>query len=113
MNTSLTKKSKNMLKDLKGKRCAIDCLERLSESEKTAVFEERRRALASEVEAAEMALASLSGTQRELLNRFYIEREEGFLDGMCSERCCQKSTLYRSCRMALRAFTVAMFGSDA
>ena len=67
--------------------------------------------LQAQVEATELALASMTPRQYVILREFYIEREDGFMDRLCVMLGCGASTVYRQKREALRTFAMRMFGS--
>lgn len=55
-------------------------------------------------------LAVLSDDQRKVLDGFYINRSLNYMDKLCDELHCEKSTVYRIKDEALHKFTVAMYG---
>lgn len=57
------------------------------------------------------ALGALSGEEKLVLQRFYINPEKGSVERLCSELGLESSSVYRKRDKALRHFTVALYGS--
>lgn len=56
------------------------------------------------------ALGMLSDDQRLILDRFYIHRQRNHVDRLCDELGLTQSEVYRRQDVALRTFTLAMYG---
>lgn len=63
-----------------------------------------------EVDLTEKGLAALTEREQRVLYMFYINRQHGHIDRLCSELNVEKSTVYRMKDDALRKFTMAMYG---
>lgn len=55
-------------------------------------------------------LSVLNSDQRKVLHGFYINRGSMYIDKLCDELHCEKSTVYRIKDEALHKFTLAMYG---
>lgn len=55
-------------------------------------------------------LSVLNSDQRKVLHGFYINRGSMYIDKLCDELHCEKSTVYRIKDEALHKFTIAMYG---
>ena len=62
------------------------------------------------IKAVDKGLAILDPTERNILDRFYISPARGNVDRMCEELFVEKSTLYKRKDVALRKFTIALYG---
>ena len=76
-----------------------------------------RERLAQAIDAAQKliniidrGLSVLDPEERKVLDGFYINRSSRYLDKLCDELHCEKSTVYRIKEKALYKFTVAMYG---
>lgn len=103
--------AKESLRTLKYRRQAVISMKQMLEAADDPDIKERLRFTESSVEAANRALESLSGDQAEVLRDFFIERERGYMDAMQRKYGCAQSTIYRMKNDALRAYSMAMFGS--
>ena len=56
------------------------------------------------------ALTALSGEDRMLLDKFYINRRKGHVEWLCEELCVEKSAVYRRKEKALRRFALLLYG---
>lgn len=57
------------------------------------------------------ALTALSGAERDLLDKFYIDRRKGHVERLCEEMHVEKSEVYRRKEKALRRFALALYGT--
>lgn len=64
----------------------------------------------SEISITEKGLASLSKSEREILQRFYINRTKGYVQRLCDDLYISKAELYRQKDIALKKFTMACYG---
>ena len=110
MEKTLTDTAKRSLTELRRLRGSVECMSRLTEGGDTR-FEERLRRTKALLDATELALASLSDKQSDILREFYIDRHSDFIERICRRYDCSQSTVYRLKREALSAFATAMFGS--
>lgn len=62
------------------------------------------------VGAVENALLQLSNRERTILDRFYINRTNDYIERLKDELSVEQSQIYRDKDMALYNFTVAFFG---
>ena len=79
---SLTDTAKRSLKELRHLRGSVECMRRLSQGGDTR-FEERLKRAEALLEATELALASLTDKQADILREFYIDRRAGFIERIC------------------------------
>lgn len=57
------------------------------------------------------ALTALSGPERDLLDKFYINRRKGHVERLCEEMHLEKAQVYRRKDAALRKFTLLLYGA--
>ena len=62
------------------------------------------------VRAVENALLQLSSRERTILDRFYINRTNDYIERLKDELAVEQSQIYRDKDMALYNFTIAFFG---
>ena len=55
-------------------------------------------------------LDSLSDNHRMVLEKFYVNRTDGYIEALCASLCVEKSTVYRMKNAALEAFIAAIYG---
>lgn len=58
----------------------------------------------------EKGLATLTEDERTVLDKFYISRPTRHVDRLCEELHSEKSTIYRIKDIALKKFTISMYG---
>lgn len=66
--------------------------------------------VSSKVAAIERALATLPDDERLILERFFIRRPPDYLDRLVNELGYEKSWVYEKKDIALRSFTIALYG---
>lgn len=64
-----------------------------------------------EIEVTNKALAALSDDERRILELFYINRQNGYIDRLCGELCVERSRVYTLKDEALRKFCLAVCGT--
>lgn len=64
----------------------------------------------SEIRITEKGLAVLSKAEKEILQRFYINRTKGCVQRLCDDLYISKTELYRQKDIALKKFTMACYG---
>ena len=57
------------------------------------------------------ALTALSDTDKNLLDKFYINRRKGHVERLCEEMHLEKAQVYRRKEAALRKFTLLLYGA--
>lgn len=57
------------------------------------------------------ALIALSDTDKNLLDKFYINRRKGHVERLCEEMHLEKAQVYRRKEAALRKFTLLLYGA--
>lgn len=57
------------------------------------------------------ALTALSDTERDLLDKFYVNRQRGHVERLCEKMNVEKSEVYRRKEKALRRFALALYGA--
>lgn len=57
------------------------------------------------------ALIALSDTDKNLLDKFYINRRKGHVERLCEEMHLEKAQVYRRKEAALRKFTLLIYGA--
>lgn len=62
------------------------------------------------VALVDAGLEILSVEERLVLGRFYVHPERGNVERLCTEMGCEKATVYRRRDVALRRFTLALYG---
>lgn len=62
------------------------------------------------VEFMDKGLAVLTEDERHILDRFYINPAKGNVDRLCEELFVEKTALYKRKDVALRRFTLALYG---
>jgi len=82
----------------------IDNLVRKNELERNLMLAKTR------VELIERGLFSITNDERKLLEYFYIERPYDHVQKLCEEFDYEKSSIYNRKDIALRKFTMAMYG---
>ena len=73
-------------------------------------LEDNRLMLERQLDRIERGLDALGERERMVLDYFYIDRPEGYIDRLCEELSAEKSTVYRIKDDALYGFTMAMYG---
>lgn len=63
-----------------------------------------------EVMLTEKGLSVLTDEEREILERFFINKERDHIERLCEELFISKTELYRRKDKALRKFTIASYG---
>lgn len=63
-----------------------------------------------EVAITEKGLAVLTPAERNILQRFYVSRQKGYIDRLCEELYISQTELYRRKDDALKKFTCAIYG---
>lgn len=63
-----------------------------------------------EVQELEKALAALSPEEQRVLEMFYINRRQNYLEQLCAELCCEKSQIYRVKERALVKLARILYG---
>ena len=111
MNKTMMRSAKSLLTGLDGKRTAAVCMKKLVSSGDSALEQRLKRTLA-DIEVTEMALASLSDRDREVLTEFYVNRDEESVDRLAKKLCCGRSTVYRMQREAMSHFVLHVFGCE-
>lgn len=71
---------------------------------------DRLRQTERTVACIELALQTLTDTERLLLDRLLINAGECPVDAVCEECCMEKSNVYRLRKRALDKFTMAIYG---
>ena len=71
------------------------------------------RAVRPLVRAMDRAMELLSDGERNVLERFYVDRRPGYLDVLCDELGYEERQIYNIKDEALRKFTLAMYGIEA
>lgn len=56
------------------------------------------------------ALTVLSDAERDLLDKFYVNRQKGHVERLCEEMNLEKAQVYRRKDAALRKFTLLLYG---
>lgn len=74
-------------------------------------LERVKRQTAGWLEWMNGALTALSGEDKDLLDKFYINRRKGHVERLCEEMHIEKSEVYRRKEKALRRFALALYGS--
>lgn len=64
----------------------------------------------AEISITEKGLAILTKAEREVLQRFYINRTKGYIQRLCDDLYISKTELYRQKDIALKKFTMACYG---
>lgn len=57
------------------------------------------------------ALTALSEQEKDLLDKFYINRRKGHVERLCEKMNVEKSEVYRRKEKALRRFALALYGA--
>lgn len=57
------------------------------------------------------ALIALSDTDKNLLDKFYINRRKGHVERLCEEMHLEKAQVYRRKEAVLRKFTLLLYGA--
>lgn len=73
-------------------------------------LEENLRIANHKVKRIESGLKVLSDKEKLVLSRFYVERTGDYIDRLCHELGYEKTQIYRIKDMALKKFTLSMFG---
>ena len=73
-------------------------------------LEENLRIANRKVRRIECGLRVLSDKEKLVLNRFYVERTGDYIDRLCQELGCEQAQVYRVKDVALKKFTLSMFG---
>lgn len=72
---------------------------------------ERSQGMAQKwVDLVDAALDVLTEDDRLILDRFYIHPAKGNVERLCMELGCEKATVYRRRDLALRTFTISLYG---
>ena len=111
MSKTMVRSAKRLLMELNGKRVAAQCMKKLVSSGEASLEARLKRTLA-DIEVTELALGTLSERDREILTQFYVERDDDYLDRLCGELCCGRSTVYRMKREAMDRFVLCVFGCE-
>lgn len=69
-----------------------------------------QRIVAAQVTQVERGLKSLTERQRRILELFYIDRQDGFVERACAELFVERSRLYEEKDEALRTYTISRYG---
>ena len=62
------------------------------------------------VDLTEKGLAGLDNRQRMVLEKFYVDRPQGYIDWLCDYLCVEQAQVYREKDDALYRFTISMYG---
>lgn len=62
------------------------------------------------VDLTEKGLAGLDNRQRTVLEKFYVDRPQGYIDRLCDYLCVEQAQVYRAKDDALYRFTISMYG---
>ena len=65
----------------------------------------------AEIEITEKALSVLKEDERKILDLFYMNRQRGYIDRLCTELFVEKTKLYDMKNEALRKFALATCGT--
>ncbi|MBR6808076.1 MAG: hypothetical protein IKM46_06835 [Clostridia bacterium] len=109
MNVKLMKDAKKMLRELNGKKNALESMKRLIACGEGGLLERYKRAKV-DVEVTEAAFSGLDYKERDILNSFYIEGEPHAAERLSSKYDCAASTVYRMKRAAMNKFVLRMYG---
>lgn len=63
-----------------------------------------------EIKITEKGLAALTPEEKNILTRFYINRQKGYVERLCDELFISKTELYRQKEDALKKFTMVCYG---
>lgn len=55
-------------------------------------------------------LGALTPQEKMVLEKFYVNRTDGYIQHLCRELCVEKSTVYRIKNTALEKFAAVIFG---
>lgn len=80
--------------------------------EKKRCFEEQLRWVGMWLRNVEKALSILKEEERIVLEKFYIDRREDYLDDLTETFFVEQAAVYRMKDRALKKFTIAMFGGE-
>jgi ArpU family phage transcriptional regulator len=83
-------------------------LQKMQDEEVMRQYEET----AAAAELTRIALESLPAKERQVLDRFYINRESGHVDRLCEELGYETSNVYRMKNRALGHFAEVLYGSE-
>jgi len=100
-NLEYCRNAKNMWDDL-----FIESIVKKSELERNLLLTKGR------VDLVERGLNGVTADERKILRLFYIERPDDCVQKLCDEFSCKKSSIYNCKDIALRKFTIAMYGAD-
>lgn len=109
MNVKLTKDAKRMLKELNGKKNALESMKRLIACGEEGLLDRYKRAKV-DVEVTEAAFSGLNYRERDILNAFYVDGEPHAAERLSEKYDCAASTVYRLKRAAMSKFVLRMFG---
>ena len=63
------------------------------------------------MESVTGALEALEPEEKKILQQLYIAPKDGGMEQLCTKLCLEKSSIYRKRDIALRKFTLAMYGA--
>ena len=109
VNVKLMKDAKRMLKELNGKKNALDSMKRLIACGEDGLLERYKRAKV-DVEVTEAAFSGLDYRERDILGAFYVESEPHAAERLSKKYDCAASTVYRMKRAAMNKFVLRMYG---
>jgi hypothetical protein len=65
----------------------------------------------AEIEITEKGLSVLTGDERKILDLFYMNRQQGYMERLCADLFVEKTKLYEMKKEALRKFALATCGT--
>lgn len=108
------------LKNLNGRILAADTIARRlwllgSETDKNKnpeyiMLTERLYRIEQLIAITKTGLKALTPQQRLVLEKFYVNRNDGYIEDLCEELCVEKSTVYRIKNAALEMFVATQYG---
>lgn len=109
LNVKLMKDAKRMLRELNGKKNALESMKRLIACGETELLERYKRAKV-DVEVTETAFSGLDYKERDILGAFYVDGEPHAAERLSEKYDCAASTIYRMKRAAMNKFLLRLFG---
>ena len=109
VNVKLIKDAKKMLKELNGKKNALESMKRLIACGEGGLIDRYKRAKV-DVEVTEAAFSGLDYKERDILSAFYVDSEPHAAERLSEKYDCAVSTVYRMKRSAMNKFVLRMFG---
>ena len=109
LNVKLMKDAKRMLRELNGKKNALESMKRLIACGETELLERYKRAKV-DVEVTETAFSGLDYKERDILGAFYVDGEPHVAERLSEKYDCAASTIYRMKRVAMNKFVLRLFG---